>query len=198
MNRAVIALAGLACLGAGAAPAFAVADGPVNEGRAAGTSLSFALPDGGSLVVNLSGVQGSNGGTLFLDTQRCNAAGDCTTVDYSSPVSALTIDGTSPSAQLRTTLSGANLTITWSPSSAAGPGVAGQSFDFSGDGVDDNGSTYVGQLADVSVHLGDASCKGSGGVGNGAVINTGAVTGDQPVAPVSALHIPAGAVLSCS
>ena len=200
MNRAVIAAAGLACLGAGAVPAFAVADGPVNEGRAAGTSLSFALPDGGTLLLSINGVQGSNGGVFSVDAQRCDAAGNCASSDYASPVSAadLSVDATNPVAKLSAVLSGAELAISWSPNNAPAPGLAAESFDMSGDGIDDGGSTYAGQLADVSVRYGDASCKGSGGVGNGVVANTGAVTGNQPLPPVSALQIPAGAVLSCN
>jgi hypothetical protein len=200
MNRAVIAAAGLACLGAGVVPAFAVADGPVNEGRAAGTSLSFALADGGTLVLQINGVEGSNGGVLFVDAQRCDVAGNCLSTDYSSPVSAsdLSVDASNPVAKLSTVLSGSDLAITWSPSSDTGPGLAGQSFDFGGDGVDNGGSTWAGQLADVSVQYGDATCKGSGGVGQGVTFDTGSVTGSQALDPVSALAIPAGAVLSCT
>ena len=196
MNRAVIAVAGLACLGAGIGPAFAVADGPVNEGRTASTSFGISLASGETFTVELRAVQGSGAPQWLLDVSDCSSRVCGKSYAGTLPGSALTIDSTSTVAKLTTTLSGLPLTVSWKPSAQSLPAESLQAHS------DNSGSTAAsgdaGSSADVTVQLADQSCNTGGDVGNGASVDGSAATGAPEDAPVSAFDLPDGAVLSCS
>jgi hypothetical protein len=67
-----------------------------------------------------------------------------------------------------------------------------------GGGTDATGSQYAGSLADVTVHWGDNTCSGSGGVGTGLVADTAPITGNTTTRPISALRLPDEARVRCT
>ena len=194
MRRALITTVGLAGLAATALPVLAA---PVDEGRTAGIQVTTKLPSGDTLRLDISASQLSSGSQLVIDTVRCDEDGSCVTKTYAGnlPTGALTISASNPQAKLVTALDGSPLTISWKPAAGGGYTVGGGTIE--GDGQDAYGSEYTGTSADTTVDLAGAGCQGTGGVGDGVVIDTGAVTGGEVARPLSALHLPDGAVLHC-
>ena len=111
------------------------------------------------------------------------------------PAGALSISSSDPTASLRTTLDGRALVISWKPS--AGGGYTVGSGTLEGDGPDTFASEYTGTSADTTVSLGDSGCQGTGGVGDGVVIDTAGASGGSTARPLSALHLPDGLTVHC-
>ena len=196
MRRALMTTVGLAGLTATAVPVLA-SPAPIDEGRAAGIRVLAKLPSGDTLQLDISGSQLSSGPRLVVDAVRCDEDNNCTTQTYAGdlPAGALSISESDPQAMLSTTLDGRGLTISWKPSSDGGYTVGGGTLE--GDGPDTFASEYTGTSADTTVSYGGLGCQGTGGVGDGVVVDTASVSGGETARPLSALHLPQGIVFRC-
>jgi hypothetical protein len=196
MRRALITTVGLAGLAATVVPVLA-APAPADEGRTAGVQVTTKLPNGDTLQLEFKALQLSSGPRLVIDSERCDEDGSCITKVYAGdlPAGALTISASDPQAKLATSLDGRDLTISWTPTAAPGAVVSSGTLD--GDGSDNFVSEYSGQSADATVSFSGAGCQGSGGVGDGVVVDTASVTGTEVAHPLSALHLPEGTAFRC-
>jgi hypothetical protein len=195
MRRALITTVGLAGLAATAWPVLAAPT--ADEGRTAGIQVTTKLPGGETLQLDISASQLSSGPMLVIDSERCDEDGSCVTKTYAGdlPDGALTIASSDAQAKLATTLDGRALAISWTPQ--AQPGATAGTGTLEGDGPDDFFNGYSGSSADVTVTYDGAGCKGVGGVGDGVVVDTASVSGNEVARPLSALHLPDGTGFSC-
>ncbi|HET6818353.1 MAG TPA: hypothetical protein VFH66_14090 [Mycobacteriales bacterium] len=196
MRRALITTLGLAGVAAAAAPVLA-APAPVDEGRTAGMRVVTTLPGGDTLQLDFSGSQLSSGPRLVVDVVRCDPDNNCTTQPYAGdlPAGALSISASDPQATLTTTLDGRPLSISWKPAANGGYTVGGGTLE--GDGPDTFASEYTGTSADTSVSYDGTGCHGTGGVGDGVVLDTAPVSGTEVALPLSALRLPDGTAFRC-
>lgn len=196
MRRSLITSVGLAGLAATAVPVLA-APAPVDEGRTAGIHLTTKMPDGDTLSLDLSASALSSGSRLIIDTERCDSDGACVTRTYAGdlPAGAFTIASSDAQAKLVTTLAGRDLSISWKPT--AQPGAVMSTGTLEGDGTDNFFNEYSGSSADASVGYAGGSCQGVGGVGDGVVVDTAAVSGTEVARPLSALSLPDGTAFRC-
>jgi hypothetical protein len=171
---------------------------PADAGRVAATQVTFALGHGRTLSLEFRAAELSGGDVLRVLAQRCFADGNCLESAYQSPLRAtsLTIDANAATAELTATIAGRRLHVQWRP--AATQGVVVSSGEMEGNGVSNDGSTYVGDPAAVVVQLDDRTCHGDGAVGNGVLADTGTATGSPSAQDVGALRVPAAAPLTCS
>jgi hypothetical protein len=172
---------------------------PVDAGRVAVADLTFHLRHGQTLSLDVRAGALSGGNSLRVIAQRCHADGSCdpSTDAYQSQLAAaaLTIDPSTAVAELRTTIAGHALHIRWQPDGSTFNEVGG--FEAQGGGLGTSGSEYDGSPAVSNIELDDRSCNGTGAVGTGAFADTSPATGSPDYAPLSALHIPATAPLTC-
>ena len=183
----------LAALAATVPAAFA--DGqPVDQGRAATTTVTMKLGGGERLELDILAAELSTGPQLSLQATRCDEDEACAYDDFSSalPDKALTVDPDAAAAQLDTSLAGRQLVISWKPDGGAEVG----SGYIQGDGAGFNGSNFVGNAAVVTVQYAGGTCTGSGGVGDGTVFDVDP-TESRTTTPVDHLHIPDGVTLRC-
>lgn len=198
MRRALLTTLGLAATAATAVPVLAAPDNPADAGRTAGISAQTRLADGDTLTLAISAAQLSGGPRLLVDTVRCDSDGNCTSQLYGADLAegALTISSSDPVADLKGVLDGLPLTISWRPQTNGGYTVGSGTI-----GGDDAsgvyGTEYAGTSADTTIDFAGHTCEGTGGVGDGAVLDTGAASGGSEAKPLSALHLPDGAVLHC-
>src|SRR5947209_973086 len=176
MRRALLPTLGLAGVAATAVPVLA-APAPADAGRTAGITVTTKLPGGDTLMLEISGSQLSGGPRLVIHAVRCDEDRNCVTTPYAGdlPAGALSISDSDPSASLRTTIDGRALSISWKPSADGGYTVGSGTLE--GDGPDTFASEYAGTSADATVSLGDGGCQGTGGVGDGVVVDTAGVSG---------------------
>ena len=193
MRRALLATFGLAGIAATAAPVLA-GPAPADTGRMAGTQLTTALPGGDSLRLEIRAAQLSAGPRLLVFATRCDDQ-NCVSHQYgvNLPADALTIDSSAAQAELSVPLDGRRLTVRWRPDGGQGPEAAYGSTD----AEDGTGSQYLGSPAITTVDFDGHTCSGSGGVGQGTVVDLAPVTGDNEPAPLSGLQIPAGTAFRC-
>jgi hypothetical protein len=197
MRRALITSLGLVAGAAGAVPVLAAPANPVDAGRTAGISATTKLANGDTLTLAFSAAQLSGGPRLLVDTVRCDEDGNCTSQLYAAdlPAGALTIAASDPIADLRSDLDGQALAISWRPQTNGGYTVG--SGTIGGDDAGLYGTEYAGTSADTTIDYAGHTCGGTGGVGDGAVVDSGAASGGSEAKPLSALHLPDGAVLRC-
>jgi hypothetical protein len=190
MRRSVLATVTAGCLAAAVTPVLAGGN-PADTGRFAATGVAVALPDGDTLSIDLRAADLSGGARLIVDAQRCDADGGCSTHLYTADLagSALSVDPNTATASLSTVIAGLPLTVSWRPDDSKTAEVGG--FDASGGGPDTTADEWAGTPALVRVALGDAECSGSGGVGNGVVVDTGGGL------PLARLRLPADPALTC-
>jgi hypothetical protein len=193
MRKLLLTAVAAGSLAAAAAPGMA-APSPVDTGRMAGTRVTTALPGGDTLSLEIRAAELSAGPYLLVYTMRCDE-GACASRQYAADLAAnaLSIDDSAAQARLSVPLDGRLLVVTWRPDGAVGPGAAYGSTDES----DGTGSQYLGSPAVTSVQYDGHTCAGSGGVGQGTVVDATPVTGDEGAAPLSRLNLPDGAVLRC-
>src|SRR4051794_19019592 len=196
MRRALITTLGLAATAATTVPVLA-APAPVDAGRTAGISVTTELPSGDTLTLEISASQLNAGPRLVIHTVRCDEDRNCVTQPYAAdlPDGALSISASDPQARLSTTLDGRPLTITWKPAADGGYTVGGGTLE--GDGTDTFASEYSGTSADTTVSYDGLGCQGTGGVGDGIVVGTGAATGGATTRPLGAPQLPEGALVRC-
>jgi len=193
MNRPLTLAVTLGALAAAVPSGFA--DGqPVDQGRAASTSISFGLGNGESLQLDLLAGELSAGPQLSLQAARCDKDNACSYGDFASalPAGALSIDPQNSVAELSTTLDGRRLLVSWKPGSGAEIG----SGHVEGDGDGFSGSNFVGEAAVVTVQYAGDTCQGSGGVGDGTVVDVDP-TDSRTATPVDQLRVPADVTLRC-
>jgi hypothetical protein len=196
MRRALITTVGLAGLAATAVPVLA-SPAPVDQGRAAEMLVTTKLPGGDTLQLEFKAAQLSSGSELVIDTERCDADGSCVTDIYAGdlPADALTISASDPHATLLTTLDGRALAISWKPAADGGYSVGDGTLE--GDGPDTFASEFAGTSADSTVTYDGLGCQGTGGVGDGVVLDTASVSGNEVARPLSTLHLPDGTAFRC-
>jgi hypothetical protein len=199
MRRAVITALTLGGLTAGLLPALAAGQ-PVNGGPAAGISVTGRTPNGRPLFLSIAGVDLSSGPELVIATQRCFKDGSCAGESYTAALSshAFTVDPSTDTATLRTTLSGRPLVITWEASGTPASGVEIGSGQIDGWGqADAAGEMWLGQDAKATVSYAGSQCTGDGGVGGAAIADTKPVDGNPTNQPVRSLHLAKGSALHC-
>jgi len=174
------------------------AQSPADAGRIAVANLTFHLSHNKTLNLELRAAALSGGNSLRVIAHRCsNGKCDADPHAYQSSLSAtsLTIDQSNAVAELTTTLAGHALRVRWQPDGANAAAVGG--FESTGDDLSDSGSDYEGSPAKTAIELDGTSCAGEGAVGTGAFADTGAATGSPDYAPLSDVHVPAAAPLTC-
>ncbi len=198
MHRAVLLSTAAAAVAATVAPVHA-GPAPADAGRVAVATLTFHFTHGRTLSFDLRAGALSGGNTLRVIAQRCSSAGSCDpgTSAYQSALSpaALTIDPNTATADLRTTIAGHALHVRWQPDGTNTAQVGG--FEAQGGSLSTSGSEYEGSPALTTVDLDGRTCRGTGGVGTGAFIDTASATGSPDDAPLSELHVPGTAPISC-
>jgi hypothetical protein len=197
MRRALVTSLGLAGVAVAAVPVLAAPGSPVDTGRTAGIQVTTKLPDGDSLQLDIYASELSAGPRLVIDAERCDEDANCATRTYAGdlPGGDLSVSQSDAQARLATTLDGRDLTISWTPTAA--PGAVVSSGTLEGDGTDNFFSEYSGASANAAVSYDGLGCKGAGGVGSGVIVDTASVSGTEVARPLSALHLPDGAVLHC-
>lgn len=137
---------------------------PVAQARIMLTAFTLADADGSTQRVRLT-VTDAASPRLTLQVTACETSG-CGSPDYYEtrlPTSAVRIDRSTAAGELRTTLGGRPLRITWTPDSklAAQGGTEGHSNDTS-----ETLSVYRAEPAVARITLADAACTADGGVGD--------------------------------
>lgn len=199
LHRSVLIATAVAGVVATVGPVQAGPQPPVDAGSVAVAQLTFALRHGQTLNLDLRAGSLSGGNTLRVIAQRCAADGTCdpATAAYQSSLASteLTIDSTATVADLRTSFAGHQLHVRWQPAGTNTTVVGG--FETQGDATTTSGSEYQGAAAITTVELDGRNCSGSGAVGNGVFADTAPATDSPDSAPLSTLHVPATAPLSC-
>jgi hypothetical protein len=157
--------------------------------------VSAALPDGGTLTLDIRGAELSGGPRLSIRATRCDEGHDCSARVYTSDLRAadLAVDRSVARATLQTTLAGRSLVVRWRPDS--GTAVIGSGY-LDGDDGASGSSNYVGDGATVTVQYADHTCTGTGGVGQG-VVTAADPAGSGSSASIADLRVPAGVTLRC-
>jgi len=193
MRRALVSTVAVGCAAAAVVPGFAAA--PTQAGRSAAIAVTTTLPDGKTLTLDLMAANFSAGPQLIINAAQCDDDG-CSSQEYVGTLedSDLSVDPAQPVARLEATLSGLPLSVRWAP--PAGSGFYVGNGDLTGGATSVAGTAFGGDMADVTVRYDGGSCAGTGGVGNGIVVEASA--GDSPqTMPLSALTLPVGAQLHC-
>lgn len=155
-------------LAAGALLAPAAAASPTADALDAGeVSIFVPTADGG---YDLQLLAGSSGGQALLDVLAARHGQPLQRYGGQLPPSAFADDGTE--ATLRTELAGQPLTVRWRTHNGYGSGVVVAVGRADGDGSDTQGWHAVGQLVDVTVQLGDATCTTNGLLGKAVAYRT--------------------------
>ena len=177
----------------------ALADAPpVDSGRFADATVTLAVPGGDQLSLGLRAVAGREGDRLLVSTARCtDDENSCTTGEAAGPLpdGALTIDPSTADATLHVELDGRPLTVTWQHTD--GSTVLFGGTEAGGTGGSLEASSYEGAPADVTVDFLGSRCRGTGGVGDGIVVDTSGVAGSPAAKPLAKLHLPDGVTLRC-
>jgi len=198
VKRTILLSAAVAAAAATITPVHA-GPAPADAGRVAVAQLSLHLSHGRTLLLELRAATLSGGNTLRVLARRCHADGSCaaSTDAFQSALApaALTVDPTSAVAELRATIGGHALHVRWQPGASNTEQVGG--IEGQGDSISNSGSWYQGSAAVTGVELDGRACNGTGAVGTGVFADTGATTGSSGTAPLSALHVPATAPLTC-